>query len=169
MPETGDKEYAGGQCAAGRCPLEADLQEVLLEFTRHKAAFGTDKMQNLDDMPVAGKRAARRKHHRQHHGGEHEDKNTDADHDSGSGHGDQPVDPGAVVVQKCLRNFGLQHILRLADALHAVAVTAVLGTVDEILSGLDADVGLHQQRLKIIPKFLGNRIINRKQARDLAE
>ncbi|MNX91194.1 hypothetical protein D3C86_1232670 [compost metagenome] len=83
---------------------------MLLEFARHEAAFGTDEMQHLDNMPVAGKRAARGEHHRQHHGRENEDEDADADHDCSSGHGDQPVDPGAVIVEKCLRDFRFQHI-----------------------------------------------------------
>jgi hypothetical protein len=68
LQEAGAHEEQGGKRAADRRALEADLQEVLLEFVGDEGAFGADEVQDLDDMAIARQRAARGEDHRQHHG-----------------------------------------------------------------------------------------------------
>ena len=51
-------------------------------------------------MAIAGHRAAGRKDHGEHGGGEYQGEDADTDKDSDPGHGNQPVRPGAMIVER---------------------------------------------------------------------
>jgi len=99
------EENDDGKRAAESCAFECRPEEMPLELARDEVLIGADKMQHLDDVSIAGHGAARREDDGQHRCCNHERENCRTDENRRTRHGNQPVDPVAVIVETGARNL----------------------------------------------------------------
>ena len=90
-----------------------------LELARDECLLRSDEMEDLDDVAIARHGAARGKDDGQHRGSEHDAEHDQSDDDRRAGHGDQSVDPFAMIVEACARNLGRQSLVDRGESREA--------------------------------------------------
>ena len=85
-------------------PFKRRPEEVPLELAGNELLFRTNKMQNLDDVPIASHCAAGGENNRQDSCGNDQTENRHADENGRTRHRNKPVDPGAVIIETGARN-----------------------------------------------------------------
>ncbi len=91
----------------------------------------------------------------------------DADDQDDIGMGLEGGAPGLVLEHP--NHLGLKHLAHFAGALDTVSVGAILSSIDQVHTCFDANIGLDQQCLQVLPEFVGDRVVGGEQSGDLAE